>query len=66
MSDNLHVLVSQDVTGTGAVQPAIIERHDRPLLEPQSVSMLPELTHQQWHRKNVFREPEQEGTCSGR
>jgi putative restriction endonuclease len=66
LSDGLHVLVSQDVTGTGPVQQAIIERHDRPILEPQASAMLPSMTHVQWHRKNVFREPSREGACSAR
>ncbi len=64
LSDGLHVLVSQDVTGTGPVQQAIIDRHDRPILEPQSSSAFPAAAYVQWHRKNVFREPAREGACS--
>ena len=57
LSDRLSIDVSQEVTGTGTVQQAIIDFHGRPMMAPQSDSMLPDARYLAWHRKNVFREP---------
>ena len=66
LGNDLSVQVSQDVTGATTVQQAIIDHHDRPILEPQASAMMPDATFVQWHRKNVFRKParEKEVRCS--
>mgnify|MGYP002640808873 CR=1 FL=1 len=57
LSDDLHIQVSQDLTGHDMVRRMITDLHGNPLTPPQSADLLPETGFVNWHRKNVFRAP---------
>jgi putative restriction endonuclease len=57
ISDDLRVLVSQDVYGTSRAGEWFLAFHGGRILSPQSPSYLPKKEYLCWHRAEVFRAP---------
>ena len=56
INENLHLLVSEHITGSDQLDELLLRYHAREIARPVQQEQMPDSSHLRWHRQIVFKE----------